>query len=795
MPENGRKRQLGQTGSRTILQLKAVRYKITLSYLGQDRIKHDEDDYRCKYELQRGTSTINAFPDVIPNQVRESDTTEEDDKAATPTEEGGDATNPPDDQKYRIMVDDNHGMRSADGDLLGRGGSPDGDSVSKPENYADSGGGKEDWMPDVSPAVPLRVVVRKMIGVTPVDLDTTVKVKCEIKDPVEEFDQNDGRRKEFLEEFFKKYNKDSDDPDDGDDNCPTNFEGIRDPDNPEGVKATDVLKKIDYEEPPKTDVSTGEQPAEVEFSSLSDATAEGDMGASFELTEVDEDGIKVGVADIGFLPYPAWGDNYRFLLSLIDGGGTDLRDTQENGVDVEVMDDQDKKIEKPRAYTTGRFIMWKRMKIKMVVLCNLTQANDVAWNDVKAAYRRAFIEVQEPASPGGYFNLPAQQWIAELKGAFTAAADQTALDAIAAQSPADLANTYGRFFFPTHLTNNYDRNQLRSRLGNLARNMIKHGCDNASPALLFPGSTDGKKQGKEVRDQESEGFFILLVRRLGDPAAPQASRRIGNLLGQSFGDRMFWFANRAIAPASNTLLTTDTLNHEMGHAQYLRHSHTQGSIAGFGGGGDQANFFPAPPASGPAPASVAIRLFDSRKNDQILDHDQKDAYACIMAYTADTPNKPQFCGMCNLTLRFYDRVKIQDSGEYQNDIMDDHNPAIITSASIASGVWTLREPPSVGGTPTLPDLRVGRTMRLVCLGAEFPDPGNASRKFRTNLSCCDDSPRNLWSKSGAGDVRINTVNHGGVATHIRITGVTAGTVTLSYAKSGVTASANIEIRP
>lgn len=795
MSDIGKKRQLGQTGSRTIVQLKAVRYKITLSYLGHERIQHDEDDYRCIYELQRGEAAITTFPDVIKNQVRESDTTEEDDKAATPTEEGGDATNPSDDQVYRVMVTDNHGMRSADSSLLGRGGSPDGDSVSKPENYEDSGGGKRDWMPDVSPAVPFRIVVRKMIGVTPVDLDQPVKVKCEIKDPVEEFSQNDGRRRTFLEEFFKKYNKDSDDPDDGDDNAHDDFGGLRDPDNPEGVKATDVLKKVTYDSPPTTDVSTGETQAEVEFSDLSDATAEGDMGASFELTEVDDNGVKVGVADMAFLPYPAFGDNYRFLLSLIDGGGTDLRETQENGVDVEVLDDADTKIEKPRAYTTGRFVMWKRMKIKMVVLANLNQPADIAWNDVKAAYKRAFIDVQQPDAPGGFFNLPAQQWIAELKGAFTAAADQTALDAIAALPPADLATQYGRFFFPTHLTNNYNRNQLRSRLGNLARNMIKHACDNASPTLLFPGSTDGKKQGQEVLDRNSDGFFILLVRRLGDPAAPAASRRIGNLLGQSFGDRMFWFANRAIAPNSNVLLTTDTLNHEMGHAQYLRHGHTQGSIAGFGGGGDQANFFPAPPASGPAPASVAIRLFDSRKNNQILDHDQQDAFECIMSYTADTPNKPQFCGLCALTLRFFDRVAIQSDTEYQDEIMNPHDPALIVRASIAGGVWTLREPPTTGGTPTLPDLRVGRSMRLLCVGKEFPNPSNAARKFRANLSCADDSPRNLWSKSGAGDVRIATVNHDSVPTHIRITGVTAGTVTLSFAKSGVTASANIEIRP
>ncbi len=791
---------MGQTASRTVLQLQQVGYKITLSYLGHDRVEHDDDDYRCVYELQRGESAITTIPYIIPNQVRNDQTHEDDDKAAKPYEDEGDNTNPRNDQIYRLMITDNHGMRSADSSLLGRGGNPDGDEESKPANYEVERGGKPDWMPDIKPVVPLRITVRKTVGRVPVDLDTTVKVLCRIKDPVEEFDQNQGNPRDFLEGFFAQYNREQDDPDEGDDNCQDTFGGVRDPDsdNP-GVKATDVLGVIPYEDPPPADTPDGEDPATVQFDDIEDATegGENNMGAVFELTEAEEDGVTVGVADVAFRPYPAFGDNYRFLLTVLDESDNDIRDTEEHGAEVELLGDADDRIAKPRAYTTGRIVIWKRMNIKLVVLANRTQQSDISWTDVENTYKRAFIEVVRPDATTGFFTLRAEQWITELKNEFPATADQNALDAIAAApAPNDLNTVYGQYFFPQHLTDNYTRNRLSAAIRNITRTVIEHACDNTSPRLLYPGSADGRRQGTEVRERNSEGFFIFLVRRLGSPTAPAASVRIGNLLGASFGDRMFWFANTRVHPNADVDLTTQTLSHEMGHAQYLRHAHTQGPIAGFGGGGDQARWFAAPPASGPAPSAVNIRLFDSRKNNQILDHDQADAFNCLMSYTAPDALKPPFCGMCTLTLRFYDRVEIQDEDEYQEEIMGGHDPAAIVRVSISgSGRWTLREPPTVDGTPKLPDLQVGRSMLIACVGAEFDYnvTSTATRKARVNLSCCDDNPSNLWSQSGDGEVRIATRSHGGVPTHIRITGRTAGTATLSFAKSGVTASAEIEV--
>ena len=205
MAARGEKTHGGTAGKRTILQLEPAKYQITLLYLGHDRIKHDPAKYRCKYELQEGEATIAAKPHKIPNVVRgkNEDLDEHALHTATPGKDA-DPVNPPGDKKYRVMITDNHGMRSADSSLLGR---PGGDTKSKPDNYKEvDGAQKKDWMPDIQPAVPFRVVVRKFFGDKAVDLEdshdsTEMKVVVEVKDPVEEFDQYYGKRRDFLKKF------------------------------------------------------------------------------------------------------------------------------------------------------------------------------------------------------------------------------------------------------------------------------------------------------------------------------------------------------------------------------------------------------------------------------------------------------------------------------------------------------------------------------------------------------------------------------------------------------------------
>ena len=136
--------------------------------------------------------------------------------------------------------------------------------------------------------------------------------------------------------------------------------------------------------------------------------------------------FKVGVVDFAFCPYPAGGDNYRFLITLEDGSGTDVRNTKENGRAVELRGMRDDLIPKPLAYTTGRFIIWKRMFIKLVVLVNDAPKSAINWAFIQGIYRKSFVDIVPPSDPGGYFTLIAARWIDELKAVFTSGADQAA---------------------------------------------------------------------------------------------------------------------------------------------------------------------------------------------------------------------------------------------------------------------------------------------------------------------------------------------------------------------------------
>lgn len=804
MAANGEKTQAGSAGKRTVLQLEPAKYQITLLYLGHDRIKHDATKYRCKYELQDGETTIAAKPHTIPNIVRGNNEANDEHAVTTATPgQNADPINPPNDKKYRVMITDNHGMRSKDSNLLGR---PQGDTESKPDNYEKvDGAEKKNWMPDIEPAVPFRVVVRKLFGNTPVDLEdshhaTDLKAVFEIKDPVEEFDQNVGSRRRFLEGtpaapgtpavegFFTKYNREDKNPDPGDDNAlgiPKDrwFKGIRLPSHGEpGVKAVDVLKKVEYTDPPKIDEAPeGESGTNnVPYAKLSAATDHERMNAKFDVTTKgkdgndlkDENGVRVGVADLAFCPWPAGGDNYRFLITLLDSKDKDVRDEHnlENGVPAKLVDHAKEEIPgktedaEARAYTTGRFIIWKRLKMKLVVLVNRTTRADINWNTVRNFYRRDFLEVVPPDDPGGYYNLVPTQWIAELKNVFPSPADVAGLDAITtAAAPNDLEAVYRRNFFPKFLSDKYpDRpavagaTALMPNMTPLTRSIVTHTCTNVIPALQSPDSTNGKKQ------EDSEGFFLMLVRR----PSPTVTG-----MGAAFGDRMFWFVNRA-STVPGRASTSSTCAHEMGHALFLRHAHTSRVSATY-------------QDSAAPPVVTAIQLVDARRNNQIHDHDQADAFACLMSYTRPLTAEP--CGVCALTVRFYDRVAIQRAGRHQNQIMSGLSPVTIVRLTTLAGAPRLSE--------TIPNrtLAAGAShaMTLMAVGRQitYTTRSGSVLQGRVNVTGADDNPRGLWSKAGAGDVTLSIVG----GNKLRVIATRVGAVTITYQKSGLTATANFNV--
>jgi hypothetical protein len=783
----GNKKHGGADQKTTVLQLQPAKYQISLLYLGHDRIRRDDATYRCKYELQRGQATITNKPDLIANCVPGTDDSEAARKAASPAEKGGDYTNPPRDQMYRLVFTDNHGLRSKESNLLGR---PAGDNESKPTNYAKvDGAEKRDWLPDISPAVPFRVVVRKFFGGTPVDLNEGHQVVFEVKDPVEEFEADDTARRKFLKKFFAKYNREGRDPDPGDDNAITDFSGVRPSPQPNpGVKATDVLRKVAYVDPPKIDRA----PAgtnHVQFSQLAAATAHGTSDAKFELTLVEEGEadrkVKVGIADLAFLPKPVLGDNYRFLVSLLSAGGKDIREEEENGVPPLLLDHSRAELPAPRCYTTGRIVLWKRMRIRLVVLCNRTQRSDITWGDAVAAYRRAFIELVPPDDPAGYYNLVPAQWIAELKTQFPSQAAN--LEAImTAAPPNDLETVYRQFFYPKCLTDNFPNEPnppgqpvgLHREIVPLVRRIITHACTNVIPALESPDSENGKKQ------LDPDGFYICLVRRL----TPTSS-----LLGSSFGDRMFWFTNPG--GAAGVASTTNTFAHEMGHAQYLRHSHTAGVVGGGGGGGESATWTSAPAV----PPAGGLWLYDGTSNNQIKDHDQDDAFNCYMAYTAPDAPLPTPCGLCALTLRFYDRVRVQANNQYQNQTMAGLSALTIVRGRFAQGgnpVWTLDEPAVVGGVAKLPDLSIAAAAPYYVLAVSKPIQfqhyqGPAQRLARVNVSTVGGGQWASATVSGGGTVTRAVV----AGTVIQLTGTHTGRVRLTFALSGMNASAELDVVP
>jgi len=746
----------GSQRQRTVVQLRPVRYQLSLYYLGHDRIAHHPQHYRCRYEFQRGQTTLVATPALLANRVRAAHTDAASSRAATPANRGGDASNPADDELFRLVILDNHGMRTADAGLLGR---PAGDRTSKPASYQQRG-----WMPDVIPAVPFRAVVKKFIGDQQVDLTESLRLVVEIKDPVEEFDQTDGARRAFLEGFFRKYNRTDSNPDAGDDNALRAFAGAREPSAAKpGVRATTVLRRVAYVAPPVSDTGAS-TPNSVQWSQLTSAPAYGSMRAKFDVRPVTDGPLKVGVADFVFRPPPVGGDNYRLLLTLRDNSDKDVRDKKINGLDIAVHDDANEPIAKPRAYTTGRIVLWRKVKIRLLVAVNRVDPADIDWNYVQGVYRKAFIEVVPP-EPTEIFNLTPQAWRNLLRRHFDPGNTDPRFDNDANFLPSGAGpDPYTQWLFPAFLHPppgsgsgaSPNTNDIRA----LARLIVNHACANVAPAITSPSTNTDQNN--------SEGFFIVYHQR----PRPGIS-----VVGASFGDRMFWFSKMA-----SNADTSNTVAHELGHALYCRHAHT--------------NYPGVDWHDGAAPPNVTtVQLADSRANNQALDHDQADAFNCLMAYTG--PVDADFCAVCALTLRFYDRVEIQKENRYRRPILSGLSPArlveFVPSATSASGNDELHE--------TISNVPVNGDILVMAVGPEreFRDAGTAATdpalKGRVNITALDDNPAVLWSKSGAGDVSLTLEgpNPGDPATHVRVRGRRRGAVTLRYSKSGVTATANITV--
>jgi hypothetical protein len=745
MGEPRERAEAGRRRVRTRLRLQPVKYRIQLVYLGHDRIAHDNARYRCEYELEEVPAPMTSPPEPIPNVVRRTAADDVSDRAARPLDEGGDNGNPPRDMLYRIIIRDNHALRDADENLLDHRGN----NRSRSDSYRNLG-----WLPDVRPAVPFRVVVRKFVGDRQVDIEDGMWVLMGIKDPVEEFDRNSGRPRTFLERFFATYNRTDADPDPGDDNAPRPFDGGRRASAANGgVRAADVLRSAPYVSPPVADSAPSRANA-VPFGRLAalgrsgPARRHGQMNARFNLTRVTDDDHQVGVAEIVLYPWPQSGDNYRFLLTLRNSDDADVRTTRMNGAPVQLTDDMDVEIPRPRAYVTGRFVIWKRVDVKLLVRVNNTANADVTWGAIRAIYRHDFIEVGGPEISRA---LTQAAWRAELRNEYQAAVAGNAALRGQLATDATVNATYNQQYIPPFLHN---VGTLLDHVEGLSRRIIRNACGAVAPPLEDPRDNRRQRKNNALR-RRSQGLYIVLFRL----TAPDFTAG-----GQYMGDRSFWLRRR-----NHRHVTTSTCAHEMGHGFYLRHSHT---AVPRDGDDDMVQVTYVPAGGG---AGGRIVLIQGHDGDYLEDHDQADGFACLMSYARARDARP--CGMCNLALRLYDRVAIQQPGRYRNRLMQGLSPlAIVRVETPAADQIRLSE--------DLPNLNVGQAIQVMAVGCSQPVTlmSGTAGHGRVNLSR---HRRARWRVTGAAwQLRPDRVR-------IRATG--AGRIRINFTCGSLSADAEIQV--
>jgi hypothetical protein len=770
----------GVVKKRQVSKLKPVVYRISLVYLGDSRIKPRMDQapvgnalepnpYRCRYNLLRhvgadGGELAVAPLTPIPNTVRTGATSTDDDRAAKFLGAGGTSVNPPADTPYKIMILDNHGTRTAENlTLLGNNG----DTNSNPEYYRDRG-----WLGSVIPAVPFRVVVRKFVGTKQFDLPAGMKVVVQVKDPKEEFEQNDGRRRNLLEEFFTQYNRNTTNPSEGDDNLLRRYAldqvRARDPHNVEGNDATKVLRSLTYAAEPVVDTSSVNPLPQQEFSATATATAStcATRAAEFNLelkkelpagvSQKPEDAgkkVDTGVADFVLAPWPGGGDNYRLVIGLFKGA-EDIRDTKDEGRAIVVEDDEQQRIAKPRQYTTPRMILWRKTEFNICVLANNLTQDSILWDRIIAMYRKMFIEVTRPKN---FVQMTRQAWRDMLRANVAQTATTTPIFNDDAHWD-DAAFDDG--FFPLALRTVAE---VTANPFALIEQCSRTAIGNACVALNVPSLVTGDPQTDQ---RDGNGCGMLMIKN-GNPIGP---------LGAYFGDRCFWF--QAPAGVANPVdWATSTCSHEFAHLKSIRHSFTSSRRV----------------QEGPiGVVSPEVELGDPTSNVYELDHDGRDANACLQSYLRPLTAEP--CGVCALNLRFYDRKKMQEAGQFKGGIDRRLGPATFFEIYSDGGVAKIT---AVGGAVTL---AVGRTMGICALGPQinYTVREGTNHVGRHNLSYYRDPvTNNFWSKWGFSNNGKITVapNAAGAFSRIVVTASVAGAAWVKYTLDGVETRVDITVVP
>ena len=225
----------------------------------------------------------------------------------------------------------------------------------------------------------------------------------------------------------------------------------------------------------------------------------------------------------------------------------------------------------------------------------------------------------------------------------------------------------------------------------------------------------------------------------------------------------------------------------MAHGLFLRHAHTTSQqYWKLVGSNWQSTKFTVTYRTAGAAAATALNLYDAIWNCFPEDHDQEYAFKCTMSYLQEE----QFCGICALTLRFYDRIQIQKANRYQNRIMKGLFPAkIVQMTRPGANQIELRETiASVARGGHIDIMAVGPLNNFTLYGA----PGTPA-SGRLNISCAHKNPNSLWSTSNS---KVTVATRGSSKYYARVSvaaTAAAGNYTITYTRNGQSATANITV--
>ena len=725
MPTKGTAFQEGKPGKRTIIRLKPVSYSISLVYLGADHVKREDTagSYRCQFVLDDGVKTVAALA-VIPNIAP----TISDDKAATPFKDGGDNTQPADTTAYRLVVQDYHTPKSG----------PDYQETGKDAYYV-----ARNWLGDIRPAAPFRLVIRRFAGDKQVPVRDTMKVRIELKDPPEEFNDPNLKPTKFLQEFFKKFNQKTAHETKGDDNHTdwgTGDDRREHPGQP-GGKAKKSLRKI------KTAKAGLLGKNVVEFADLLDPVEDGVAAAHDDPKKVQEqaaDGsrIDIFVADFAFCPWPAWGDNYRCLITLLRGN-QDIRDTEEHGSKVKVYDNEDREIGDKRGYLTGKITLWRKLPITLVVLVNEVTGDKIDWNIVRGKYRGIFTEIELPGDEGCY-TVSKSEWAGVFKQTFPPSSLKKKWQWLTLTDA-----EYRKYFYPPFLYAQEDDVHTHP----ITRDLIRLACQ--KKGLTPPFAPTGGGTG-DVDQDKPNGLFVVVMKRLKPDHGD---------LGEFVHDRHLNTMYHGDDPDMTSVKFCRTVAHEIGHALHLAHAWTKV--------GGECWYAAAEPDLADEAKRTTFFLVDPNSDQlwhhQLAYHDPNDAMECLMGYTGR--DNAEFCGVCSLILRMYpiDKLKAPGNAGYQNEAVE-----FFKTGSILEVVGTLG--PSGYGVVPLADphpLAIGASVEVIALGPvqdytrRWKNDAAKARVLLTKVAGA------VWSQNPAGRVELTP----GVA--CRIKGKAAGDVTVT----------------